>query len=244
MTLEPADASTVEPATRSQLAGAAPPGERLRLELFSDAVFAVAITVLVLGLPLTTESGSLLDALGSRWVSFAAFGISFAVIGCLWVGHWRLFRLVTRCDEVLALVNLVLLLFIVVIPFGASTMASFVTRQGAQAKFAAALFPAILLAMGLCYGALVSVVHRRASVPVHTGWRQRLTQMVGPLGNAIAIGMAFVAPISVVAITGAIAVYYIAQEIAGCRHLVGGTQPRAGVAHTRARPAEALLPSA
>jgi uncharacterized membrane protein len=226
ITFERLDSATAGPATSLPAPVPAPRGERLRVELFSDAVFAVAITVLVLGLPLTTAPGSLLDALGSRWVSFAAFGISFAIIGCLWVSHWRILRVVEQCDEALALVNLMLLLFVVLIPFGASTMATFVTRQGAQSKLAAALFAAILLAMGLSFGLLASMVQRRATAPRLMAWPQRLTQMVGVLANLMAIGLAFVVPISVVAISGAIAVYYIAQEVAGCRHLAGLRPPR------------------
>lgn len=188
---------------------------RLRIELFSDAVFAVAITVLVLGLPVNTASGTLVGALADRWEAFAAFGISFTVIGCIWVGHWRMFRQVSRADEVLALVNLAVLLFIVLIPFGASTLATYVIRPGTQANIAAALFPAILLAMGLCNGALLTLVERRAARAVHVTWKTRLGQLVGVAGNVIAIGTAFVAPVGVIAITAAVALYYIGMEITG-----------------------------
>lgn len=222
ITLDSVDPAAVGLAARTQTPVAVTQGERLRVELFSDAVFAVAITVLVLGLPLTTASGSVLDALGSRWVSFAAFGISFAIIGCLWVSHWRLFHRVKHCDEAIALVNLAVLLFVVLVPFGASTMATFLSRNGGQAKLAAALFAAILLAMGLCFGILASLVRRRAGNPTPTGWRSQVLQMAGVAGYAIAIGTAFVAPISVVVITGAVAAYYIAREIAGCRQPVVG----------------------
>lgn len=222
ITLEAADPAVVDRAAPVHSAAAETPGERFRVELFSDAVFAVAITVLVLGLPLTTASGSVLDVLGSRWASFAAFGISFAIIGCLWVSHWRLFHLLRHCDETIALVNLALLLFVVLIPFGASTMATFLSRGGGQAKLAAALFAAILLAMGLCFAILAVLVRRRAGNRMLPGWRPQIVQVAGVAGYAIAIGTAFAAPISVVVITGAVAAYYIAQEVAGCRQRAVG----------------------
>src|SRR5690348_8104003 len=119
-------------------------GASLRLDLFSDAVFAVAITLLVLNLPVTAVSGSLLGALAARWAAFAAFGISFVIIGCLWVSHFRLLQLVDTVDGALLMLNLGVLLCIVLVPFGASTLAEFVTRPDAQSHVAAAMFAGIL----------------------------------------------------------------------------------------------------
>ncbi len=206
---------------RTEMSSApAPDSGRLRIDLFSDAVFAVAITLLVLNLPLTSTPGSLLSALADRWPAFAAFGISFVLIGCLWVSHFRLFRLIEEVDSALLFLNLALLFSIVLVPFGASTLAAFVTRPGTQSHLAAALFAGILVLMGVAFGALHSRVMRSAHASARTaaaspGRLAQLRQMVGLIVNAIGIGIAFVSPIAVLFMTAAVAVYYIVDQLTG-----------------------------
>ncbi len=193
---------------------------RLRIDMFSDAVFAVAITLLVLNLPLTGASGTLLTALADRWPAFAAFCISFVLIGCLWVSHFRLFRLVGEVDSLLLFLNLALLFSIVLVPFGASTLATFVTRPATQSHLAAALFAGTLVLMGLTFGALHAHVMRGAHpLPGVAGRpRGRLAQlrpMAGLLVNAIGVGVAFISPIAVLVMTSAVACYYILDQLSG-----------------------------
>lgn len=203
-------------------AGAPPRDEwgagRLRLELFSDAVFAVAITLLVLDLPLTGASGSLLEALADRWAAFAAFGISFAIIGCVWVSHFRLMRFVRHTDGVVLFANLALLLTVVLVPFGTSTMARFVTKTDAQSHVAAALFAGVLVLMSLAFAALHTLVTRRAGIqppPVRT-LRERVAALrpfAGGIVNAAGIGVAFISPITVLCMTGGVAVFYFVDSL-------------------------------
>src|SRR5206468_3769657 len=81
-----------------------------RLEAFSDGVLAVAITLLVLDLHVTPDSSlSLVAQLGAEWPSFAAYGISFFVIGVIWVNHHALIGLAARVDRGLMFYNLLLL---------------------------------------------------------------------------------------------------------------------------------------
>lgn len=186
-----------------------------RVEAFSDGVFAVAITLLVLNLPLSGVTGPLLPALADRWPAFAAFGIGFVLIGCLWVSHFRLFLRVDQVDAPLLFLNLALLFSIVLVPFGASTMATFVMRPGAQSHVAAALFAGILVLMGISFGALYR--HVIAGAPVSgempRGKLAQLSPMVGLFVNAIGVGVAFVSPIAVLLMTAAVAVYYIVDEL-------------------------------
>jgi uncharacterized membrane protein len=191
---------------------------RLRLELFSDAVFAVAITLLVLNLPLTGESGPLLGALADRWPTFAAFGISFAIIGCLWVSHFRLLRMVDRTDGVVLFTNLALLLTIVLVPFGSSTMAAFVTKPGSQSHLAAALFAALLVLMSLIFGALHVLVTTRAGMHAR-GPRtlperlDALRPFAGGAVNMVGIAVAFISPIAVLCMTGGVAIFYFVDSL-------------------------------
>jgi uncharacterized membrane protein len=199
---------------------------RLRVDLFSDAVFAVAITLLVLNLPLTGASGSLWGALADRWPAFAAFAISFVLIGCLWVSHFRLFRLIDGVDGPLLFLNLAVLFFVVLLPFSSSTLATFVTRSGTQSHLAAALFAGNLVLMGLTFGALYLHVAKRADVSagIAIASRGRLGQllpMMGVLVNAIGVGVAFISPVAVLAMVGALSIYYVVDELTGAFSGVG-----------------------
>ncbi|WP_439591756.1 TMEM175 family protein [Microbacterium sp.] len=93
-----------------------------RLEAYTDAVFAIAATLLVLDLSATAfgaikTDAQLWAALGEQWETFMAFGISFALLSGLWVIHMRQFRDIARADLTLLWLNNARLLFIVLIPF-------------------------------------------------------------------------------------------------------------------------------
>src|SRR6201992_2175879 len=89
-----------------------------RVEAFSDGVLAVAITLLVLDLHVDTGgSESLAHQLGDKWPSFAAYVVSFFVIGVIWVNHHALFSLIASVDRTLLFYNLLLLMFVTTIPF-------------------------------------------------------------------------------------------------------------------------------
>jgi uncharacterized membrane protein len=92
-----------------------------RLEAFSDGVFAIAITILVLNLrvppPALAHGGRLGHLLLGLWPNYASYVVSFLVIGIIWVNHHVLFHHVGRVDRPLLFVNLLLLLFVVAIPF-------------------------------------------------------------------------------------------------------------------------------
>src|SRR2546428_1345519 len=81
-----------------------------RLEAFSDGVFAVAITLLVLnikipGIDLPNDT-QLWQALLNEWPMLAAYATSFATIGVMWLNHHRLYSHIKRTDTVLILLNL------------------------------------------------------------------------------------------------------------------------------------------
>ncbi len=106
-----------------------------RLEAFSDGVIAIAITLLVLDLHVPAMSGhvgagEMWRALRAQWPSYDAFVISFAVIGIMWANHHNLFRIISRTDHYLILLNLALLFCIAVIPFPTSLLSEFLGRSG------------------------------------------------------------------------------------------------------------------
>jgi uncharacterized membrane protein len=111
------------------------PQERLALErlvFFSDAVFAIAITILVLDIrlpPGASSAGSrdLLLALTGLWQEYLAFFISFWVIGLSWISHHRKFLYIQRLDSQLLTLNLLMLMMIAFVPFPTAVMSESVS---------------------------------------------------------------------------------------------------------------------
>lgn len=103
-----------------------------RLEAFSDGVFAIAITLLVLELKIPQASGALLDDLASEWPSYLGYLVSFAFIGGVWMAHSTLTRFLTASDQILMGLNLVLLLFVSLLPFTTALMATHLQNSAGE----------------------------------------------------------------------------------------------------------------
>ncbi|WP_433825644.1 TMEM175 family protein [Actinoplanes sp. CA-015351] len=90
-----------------------------RIKMLADAVFAIAMTLLVLELkvPEDVTGGELGRALADNATSYAAYALSFYVLGLVWLGHVRLFRRVEFADDWLLRINLAMLLFVGILPF-------------------------------------------------------------------------------------------------------------------------------
>jgi uncharacterized membrane protein len=100
-----------------------------RVVVFSDAVVAIAITLLALDLPIPADlkhntNRGVLDFLGSHWNAYFAFFISFMVISGHWGSHRALFRYVNRINDKVIGINMVWLLMVVLTPFAARTLAA------------------------------------------------------------------------------------------------------------------------
>jgi len=104
--------------------------ETARLEAFSDGVFAIAVTLLVLELKLPEGTGGLGRRLLEQWPSYAAYVTSFATIGIMWLNHHRLFTLVRRVDHWLPVLNGMLLLGVSVVPFPTNLVAAYLGHPG------------------------------------------------------------------------------------------------------------------
>ncbi len=91
--------------------------ETNRLEAFSDGVFAIAITLLIIEVGVPEGSGSLASRLIDQWPSYLAYALSFATIGVMWANHHNIFALIGRTTHGLVIANLALLLVVAFIPF-------------------------------------------------------------------------------------------------------------------------------
>ena len=116
--------------------------ETSRLEAFSDGVFAIAITLLVLELhsPELEEGQRLWPALLDEWPQFAAYLTSFAILGIMWVNHHSMFRQIQRADRGLMFLNLLLLLWATLLPFPTSLFAEHLEDDSINANVAAAVY--------------------------------------------------------------------------------------------------------
>lgn len=134
-----------------------------RVEAFSDGVFAIAITLLVLDLKLPlanqiTDGQALEDALLRLWPSFAAFVTSFAAILIMWMNHHGIFRLVRRVNGPFLAANGFLLLTVIFVPFPTAVLASHVL--GPSSTIAAAFYCATYVLVNIAYNVLWGVATR------------------------------------------------------------------------------------
>jgi uncharacterized membrane protein len=188
---------------------------RSRLEAFSDGVFAVAITLLVINLAVPKRGGPpVASQLASAWPSFVAYGISFLTIGIIWVNHHALVANIAVVDRTLLFLNLVLLMFVVTIPFSTATMATFLTSPGHDAKVAMAIYALDFEFMSLCFSALFEWTLREdrrlhEPIPETARWAARRRFYAGQVPYAAAIGLAFLSPYVSLAVTGVVAIYYM-----------------------------------
>ena len=107
-----------------------------RLVFFSDAVMAIAITLLVVDLSIPAASEDVGDALLDRWPQFLSFVLSFFVIGIFWMAHHRIFRYVARIDPRLLWINLLFLMCVAFLPFPTAVLGDHDNRQASVIFYA------------------------------------------------------------------------------------------------------------
>jgi TMEM175 potassium channel family protein len=119
--------------------------DTVRVEAFSDAVFAVAMTVLAVELlPPEHQPGDLLHALLDQWPAYASFLASFLYVGVMWMNHHATFTRIRRMDRGLRFANLGILLWTVLIPFPTAVMADTLQERNlADSRAAVALYALI-----------------------------------------------------------------------------------------------------
>ena len=188
-----------------------------RLEAFSDGVFAVAITLLALDLAVAGPGhGSLAHQLANHWPSFVAYVVSFFVIGITWVNHHALVDTFVKVDRYLLFLNLVLLMFVVAIPFATSTVATYLRDGGNDAHIAAALYGSVLEGMAVSFGSIFvwSVRRDRRLVPLPEGAVRTavLRFGLGTIAYLVAIAVAFVSAPASLLVIALVAVYYIFEQ--------------------------------
>jgi uncharacterized membrane protein len=131
--------------------------ETARLETFSDGVFAIAITLLVLEIHVPdaaeiAEHGGLAQALIDLYPSYLAYVTSFVTILIMWINHHLIFRAISRIDHFLFMFNGLLLLGITFVPFPTTVLAGHL--DGDDSDVAAAFFAGTFALIALCFNLL------------------------------------------------------------------------------------------
>src|SRR2546428_9756951 len=102
-----------------------------RLEAFSDGVFAIAATLLVLELRVPRGSADLTQALLAEWPAYAAYLGSFMTTGIIWVNHHTLLEHIRRVDRPFLYLNLLLLIWVAIVPFPTSVVDEYILSERA-----------------------------------------------------------------------------------------------------------------
>ena len=192
--------------------------DRIRLEAFSDGVFAVAITLLALNLTLEGPGHGIPlqhQLWEHRW-SFGAYLLSFFIIGIIWVNHHVLIRSIAKVDRTLLFLNLVLLIFVVLIPFSTATVAQYLPVGGEDVKVAMAMYSAVFLGMSAGFGLIFEWTlhgdHRIVPLPAAAHWPARLRFVGGSSVYVISGVVSLLNAVIAFILIALVAVYYIVER--------------------------------
>ena len=131
-----------------------------RTEAFSDGVFAIAITLLVLEIDVPeSDFDNLARGIAHQWPSYLGYVTSFVTIGGLWLAHHGVFRRLAFVNSAIMRLNLVLLMVVSFLPFPTKLMAEAIRDDSAE-RAAVIFYGATLLAISITFSALWSVAVR------------------------------------------------------------------------------------
>jgi uncharacterized membrane protein len=206
-----------------------------RAEAFSDGVFAVAITLLVLELKAPGGDGSLAHRLLEIWPAYLAYVVSFLTIGIMWLNHHTLFGHVVRVDRVVLMLNLLVLMFIAVVPFPTALIGDELGEhmRGGDATTIMVAYGLLMITMSICFSALWLYVGSRPGMLDERLGGDAVRRSVprfglGFFGYVVATFVALVSPLTALVLFGLIAIYYAFEHLPTARELDADAGPGAG----------------
>jgi uncharacterized membrane protein len=186
-----------------------------RLEAFSDGVFAIAATLLILDV---TVSG---PGLGSRlveiWPEYAAYAVSFVTIGIMWINHHVIVHQLARVDRTFLMLTVIFLMLIAFVPFPTRLMAEYIDKPVSDARAAAIAYGVTLTLIAV----LFNLTWRYAAwggrlLRAHSDdWVVRgisRSYLLGPSTYLLATLVAIVSPVASAAIYAALAVFWALES--------------------------------
>ena len=187
-----------------------------RLEAFSDGVFAIAATLLVL--EFTVNTGLDAPPLGHQllhlWPAYLAYVTSFLTIGIIWINHHSVMETVGRVDRTFMFVNTLLLLVVSFIPFPTRLVAEYLDKAGGGERAAVYAYDATLLLMALGFNVLWTYARRNRRLigeNVSEGAIRAITWAFRPGVPlyVLVLGVAIWSPLTSVILTLVLAAFYL-----------------------------------
>jgi uncharacterized membrane protein len=192
--------------------------DRSRTEAFSDGVFAVAITVLVLNLH--APEGDLREGLTQMWPAYLAYVVSFLSIGIMWMNHHAVFRHVVHVDRALQLANLLLLMVIVVVPFPTDLLGRQLAHQlrGGDTATVTFVYGLVMIAMAAGFSLVWWYAVLRPGVLDARLGRAELRRAnfrfsIGAAGYLTGTALALVEPLLALLLFGLLSLYYAFEHL-------------------------------
>ncbi|MDQ2969084.1 MAG: TMEM175 family protein [Actinomycetota bacterium] len=183
-----------------------------RLEAFSDGVFAIAATLLVLELRVPADTTDLVAALLRLWPAYAAYLVSFLTIGIIWVNHHTLLEHCKRVDRRFLYLNLLLLVAVGIVPFPTALVDQYIlSEHGATPALVVYGLGGLLIALGFTGVFLYATHDHRLFGDRGEARRIRAEGRLFPIGLGayiLGIALAFVAPIASLAVYAVTALFY------------------------------------
>lgn len=184
-----------------------------RLEAFSDGVIAIAITLLIieLRLPEIEEGGSLWTAIEHILPNLAAFVISFATIGVMWINHHNLFRVIRHVDQTLLVLNTLLLLMITFVNFPTAVLGEHLLTD--QFQNATIFYTGTFIVTAFTYSLLwryAAYKDRLLGDNPNRAVIQTISRnfVIGLVAYAVTFAVAFFSPTLAILITFGLAVFF------------------------------------
>lgn len=182
-----------------------------RIEAFSDGVFSIAATLLVLDLKPPASGLPFWQGILNQWPGYASFLLSFLFIGIMWINHHRLFSHIRRSSDALMVVNLLLLLGVVWIPYPTSLLAQ--AMKAGQPREAAIFYNASYLVLAMLFNLLLYTCTCRGLMDrQHSGVVDMMRQYLpGPVVYLLCLIVTWWSVPLSLTINGAMALYYLAS---------------------------------
>ena len=191
-----------------------------RIEAFSDGVFAIAITLLVIeiGVPHVEGEGTTLSrVLVEQWPSYLAYAISFLQIGVIWANHHNRFRFIARSDHLLLFLNILFLMCVAFIPFPTALLADYLLSSGAERTTAGAVYAGTLAVTAVFFTLLwlyAAANYRLVNRNLDPSLLRTMTRryVFGMLAYFVAFALAFVNVVASLILIVVLALLFVLPE--------------------------------
>ena len=183
-----------------------------RITAFSDGVFSIAITLLVLNLRLPSIGLSLSELsmrLRDQWPSLLSYILSFVIIGIYWVAHHNMFHYIKRSDRAFLWINILLLMCVAFIPFPAGLLGEYPEQRISLIIYASSLILTNLMLSLLWWYATSNYRLVDQDIDPHFVHIVNRRNLTAPVVYLASIGLSFLSPLASLIVFFLFPLYYI-----------------------------------